>query len=176
MNALLILDMQNAWVHGGTARFDKENVIERISHAADFARSHGGVVIYVRHFNDDALPGSPGWEVIPELPFTPGDVFINKTACDAFAGTTLLDHLKAIGAKTLVICGLPTELCVDTTVRSAASHGFDVIVLSDAHTTGDRTHLKAEKIIEHHNWVWLNIATPFNTRIMVSTTAEVFGS
>jgi len=175
MNTLLIIDMQIAWVHGLTPRFDKQNVINRIRRAADYTREHGGQVIFVRHANDEALVGSPGWEVIQELPFTPGDVFVDKTACDSFAGTGLLTHLKITGARTLIMCGLTTEFCIDTTIRSAASHGFDVIALSDAHTTGDRPHMKAEKIVEHHNWVWSNIATPVNSRIMVRTCAEVFG-
>ncbi len=175
MNTLIIIDMQNAWVHGLTPRFDKERVITRIRHAVDRTRSHGGQVIFVRHVNDDALAGSAGWEVIPELPFTPGDVFVDKAACDAFADTGLLTHLEITGAKTLILCGLPTELCMDSTVHAAASHGFDVIALADAHTTADRSHLKAEKIIEHHNWVWASISTPYNSRIMVRTTQEVFG-
>ncbi|MFZ6643373.1 cysteine hydrolase family protein [Undibacterium sp. TC4M20W] len=175
MNTLLIIDMQNAWLHGQTRRFDKVNVIKRIQRAVEHTREHGGQVIFVRHANDEALAGSAGWEVIPELPFAPGDVFVDKTACDSFAGTGLDTHLKVTGAQTLIVCGLTTEFCVDTTIRAAASHGFDVIALSDAHTTGDRPHMKAEKIVEHHNWVWSNIATPANSRIMVRTTAEVFG-
>jgi len=175
MDTLVIIDMQNAWLHGGTPRFDKTNVITRISRAAEHVRQHGGQVIFVRHTNDDAMLGSAGWEVIPELPFTPGDVFVDKTACDSFAETGLLAHLKITGARNLILCGLATEFCVDTTVRSAASHGFDVTALSDAHTTGDRPHMRAEKIVEHHNWVWSNIATPVNSRIMVRTTEEVFG-
>lgn len=175
MNTLLIIDMQNAWLHGPTRRFDKVNVIKRIQRAVDHTREHGGQVIFVRHANDEALVGSAGWEVIPELPFAPGDVFVDKNACDSFAGTGLETHLKITGAQTLIVCGLTTEFCVDTTIRAAASHGFDVIALSDAHTTGDRAHMKAEKIVEHHNWVWSNIATPANSRIMVRTTAEVFG-
>ncbi|MFZ6709739.1 isochorismatase family protein [Undibacterium sp. TC9W] len=175
MNTLLIIDMQNAWLHGLTRRFDKVNVIKRIQRAVEHTREHGGQVIFVRHANDEALAGSAGWEVIPELPFAPGDVFVDKTACDSFAGTGLDTHLKVTGAHTLIVCGLTTEFCVDTTIRAAASHGFDVIALSDAHTTGDRPHMKAEKIVEHHNWVWSNIATPANSRIMVRTTAELFG-
>ena len=176
MNTLIIIDMQNAWLHGTTPRFDKEHVIARIARAAELTRRQGGQVIFIRHANDDALAGSAGWEVIPELPFTPGDVFVDKTACDSFVDTGLLTHLKITGARTLILCGLATEFCVDSTVRSAASHGFDVVALSDAHTTGDRPHIKAEKIIEHHNWVWSNFATPINSRVMVRTTAEVFGA
>ncbi|MFZ6656903.1 isochorismatase family protein [Undibacterium sp. TJN19] len=176
MNTLIIIDMQNAWVHGTTPRFDKDAVIARIQYAADYTRKHGGQVIFVRHANDDAMAGSAGWEVISELPFSHGDVFVDKTACDSFADTGLLAHLKITGAHTLIVCGLATEFCVDTTLRAAASNGFDVVALSDAHTTGDRPHMKADKIVEHHNWVWENISTPASSRLMVRTTAEVFGN
>ncbi|MFZ6760698.1 isochorismatase family protein [Undibacterium sp. Ji50W] len=175
MNTLLIIDMQNSWVNGTTPRYDIEGVVARIQHAIEVTRQHGGQIIYIRHANDDAMIGSDGWEVIPELPFTPGDVFVDKTACDSFADTGLLTHLKITGAHTLMVCGLATELCIDTTIRSAVSLGFDVIALSDAHTTGDRPHMKAEKVIEHHNWIWENLSTPANSRLMVRTVAEVFG-
>jgi hypothetical protein len=61
-----------------------------------------------------------------------------------------------------------------TTIRAAPSHGFNVIVLSDAHTTGDRPHMKAPTIIEHHNWVWANMAVPGGHTLTVQTVAQVF--
>ncbi len=44
-----------------------------------------------------------------------------------------------------------TQFCIDTTVRSAVAHGYDVTLLSDGHTTGDQGDLTFEQIIAHHN-------------------------
>lgn len=58
-------------------------------------------------------------------------------------------------------------------MRAALSLGFDVIALSDAHTTGDRPHLSAERIIEHHNWVWANLAAPQGSKLTVQTVQDM---
>ena len=57
----------------------------------------------------------------------------------------------------LLITGCATDFCVESTIQSALTKEFDIIVVEDGHTTGDRPHLKAEKVIEHYNWVWQNM-------------------
>ena len=49
------------------------------------------------------------------------------------------------------LCGYATEFCVDTTTRSAAAHGYHVVLASDAHTTHDKPHADAQQIRAHHN-------------------------
>ena len=173
MDALLVVDMQNAWLNSGISRLDRDGVVKRINHAAKCIRQRGGRVIFIRH-NDDAQVGSPEWHVDSDLPIDARDLMIDKTACDAFANTGLLMELLASGTDRLFICGLATEFCVDTTLRAALSHGFDVVGLSDAHTTGDRPHLSAAQVIEHHNWVWANLAAPLGRQIQVCTVEEAF--
>jgi nicotinamidase-related amidase len=56
--------------------------------------------------------------------------------------------------------GYATDFCVDTTVRSAASRDYGVIVVSDCHTTKDRPVLDAERIKAHHEWMWENLICP----------------
>jgi nicotinamidase-related amidase len=55
--------------------------------------------------------------------------------------------------------GFATDFCVDSTLRSAASKDFAVIVVADAHTTADNPVLKAEQVRQHHNWAWANAIT-----------------
>ncbi len=172
MYTLLVVDMQNAWLNRDTARLDKAGVIARINHAAQCTRDQGGKVIFVQHCNEEALVNSDGWQIDAGLVVLDGDGMLNKTACDSFVDTSLLVQLQA--TNTVLICGLATEFCVDTTVRSAPSHGFNVVVLSDAHTTGDRPHMKAQDIVEHHNWVWANMAVPTGRSLTVQSTAQVF--
>lgn len=176
MNTLLVVDMQNAWLNGNTPRWELSSVFARINHAAQCTRAQGGKVIFVQHCNEEALENSEAWQVDPHLIFVEGDGRLSKTACDSFADTNLQEQLKACDTTTLIICGMATEFCVDSTIRAAPSQGYDVIVLSDAHTTGDRPHMTAPAIIEHHNWVWADIAVPAGRTLTVQTTAQVFPS
>ena len=175
MNTLLVVDMQNAWLNGDTPRLDKAGVIARINHAAQKMRAQGGKVIFVQHCDTAESPEhSAAWQIDADLIVAEGDGRVNKTACDSFADTRLLEQLQANSTSTLFICGLATEFCLDTTVRAAPSHGFNVVVLSDAHTTGDRPHMKAQQIIEHHNWVWANMSVPGGRTLRVQTVAQAF--
>lgn len=173
MEALLVIDMQNAWLNAETPRFDRAGVIERINHAADWVRARGGNVVFIRHVAVESMPDTPGWQVDADLRIAGHDLLIDKTACDSFVDTTLLTQLQALGVAKLYMCGLATEFCVDTTVRSAVSRGFDVVVLADAHTTGDREHLRSHDIIRHHNWVWANMAVPAGRSLSVNTVAHI---
>lgn len=174
MNTLLVIDMQNAWLNGNTPRLNKDGVIARINHAAHRMRQQGGKVIFVQHCDADALDNSEAWQIDKDLIIVEGDGRVNKTACDSFADTSLLKQLKASGTTTLFICGMATEFCVDTTLRAAPSHGFNVVALSDAHTTGNRQHLKASDIIEHHNWIWANMSVPGGRTLKLQTVAQAF--
>jgi nicotinamidase-related amidase len=174
LNILLVVDMQNAWLDNDTPRYEKELVIARINRAAEAIRAQGGQVIYIQHCNQECPQGSTAWQVHGGLLITSDDRFIDKTACDAFVDTCLLQTLRDAEPETLFICGLATEFCVDTTVRAALSHRFKVAVLADAHTTGDRPHLSGQQIVEHHNWTWKNMELPHGSSIRVMNVAEVF--
>ncbi len=173
MKTLLVIDMQNAWLNRDTPRFDQAGVIQRINKVARYMRAQGSQVIFIQHCDSDVLPSHEGWKLDADLEVLEDDRKIDKTACDAFADTVLFDLLLERDSKTVIIAGLATEFCVDTTVRAALSMGFDVVALSDAHTTGDRAHLSAKQIIEHHNWVWANLAVPVGSTLTVQTTQQM---
>jgi nicotinamidase-related amidase len=75
--------------------------------------------------------GEPGHDIIPELYPLSGEPVIDKPGKGAFYRTDLeiMLHSRAIG--TLLVCGVTTEVCVNTTVREANDRGFRCIVLSD---------------------------------------------
>lgn len=170
MNALLVIDMQISWFE--TPRHDKDGVITRVNQLIDAMRQSGGSVVFIRHADADAMPDSPGFQIEPSLHYQPDDIIFDKTACDSFADTALLPWLQQLGMQNLYLCGLATEFCVDTTLRAALSRGFNVVALSDAHTTANRPHLKAIQIIEHHNWVWANMTAPMGRSLRVCNTAQ----
>ena len=82
--------------------------------------------------------------------------------------TALEETLEAQGVEGLIITGSVTDYCVDTTVRSALARSFPTIVPLDGHTTSDRPHMTAEKIIEHHNAIWADFIAPAGPAFLCS--------
>lgn len=172
--ALLVIDMQLGCFAGEPPRFEAEATIARINALARASRTNG-TVVFVQH--TDAAEGlareSDAWQLLGSLDRSPQDIVEEKTACDAFLETGLDSLLKDRGITELIIVGCATDFCVDTTVRSAAAHGYKVSVASDAHTTRDRPHLTASKIIEHHNFMWAELLLPRHARVRVTRTEQL---
>ncbi len=75
--------------------------------------------------------GSEGHDIVPELAPVPGEVVLDKPGKGAFYATDLDMMLRARGITSLVVTGVTTEVCVQTTVREANDRGFESLVLSD---------------------------------------------
>lgn len=152
MKALLVIDVQQgviAW--GGEQVHDAETLTERINTLIGRARAAGSPVVFVQHEDDWLVPGEELWELVDSLDVQPGiDRFSGKTHGSAFHDTSLEADLRALGVDELVVCGLQTELCVDSTVRHAATLGWPVTLVADAHSTFAANGLGAEQIIAHH--------------------------
>jgi len=167
MDALIIVDMQVGLLNG-KPKYDLRGVIERINRLAATVRERSGVVIYLQHCTgseDDFVPGTPGWALLPQLNRAAADIVIGKTLNDPFVGTDLTARLKEIAPDRIIITGWATDLCVDATVRSAVSNHYNVVVVTDAHTLNDRPHLDAASVIRHHNWVWSHLITQRSVRL-----------
>ena len=80
--------------------------------------------------------GEYGAEFVGPKPL-PGELVIPKTRYSGFFGTNLAGGLKALGADTLVVCGLTTECCIDCTVRDAFHLDYHVFVVRDASAAYD---------------------------------------
>lgn len=157
MKALLIIDMQVGGFRPETSRFDTEGVIYRINQLAKACRQQGHPVIFIQHDGtkeNEFIPGTADWELLPSLQKEPQDIVVGKTANDPFYQSALQNTLDSLGIKELILMGWATDYCVDSAVRSALSRDFSVVVVKDGHTTGDRPHLKAGIVIQHHNWLW----------------------
>jgi nicotinamidase-related amidase len=75
--------------------------------------------------------GEVGHDIVPELYPIAGEVVIDKPGKGAFFATDLELVLRDRGIKTLIVCGVTTEVCVNTTVREANDRGYECVVLSD---------------------------------------------
>jgi nicotinamidase-related amidase len=167
MDALIVVDMQVGLLNGAP-KHDLRGVIERVNRIAAKVRERCSVVIFVQHCSgaeNDFVPGTPGWSLLPELHRTAADIVIRKTLNDPFAGTDLAARLKEIAPERVFITGWATDLCVDATIRSAVSNHHNVVVVTDGHTLNDRPHLDAASVIRHHHWVWGNLITQRSVRL-----------
>jgi ureidoacrylate peracid hydrolase len=157
--ALIVVDMQNGFCHpeGSFARMDMglERGMEAVRNAAlavAQARRAGVPVVFTRHVyrpgradegaslkrNSPSLASLEGlaaasWDaqVVDELGCGPDDLVVDKVRFDAFQWTSLEPLLRGLGVDELVICGVITNICVETTVRSAFMRDYPVTLLAD---------------------------------------------
>jgi len=162
-SAFLVVDMQNfvCRTEPGRALPGMEKVIKNLNLMADFCHQHGIPVIWLRHIftlkgSDDDVglyrlfhknPLAPGMfnsgkdtEIYPEMHWEQArDFVVAKNRYSAFApGSSRLESLlEGMGRKQLIIGGVATNVCVESTVRDAVQRGFQVTVLTDATTAFD---------------------------------------
>ncbi len=154
--ALIVIDVQKGMFAFPEQPYEGEGMLCRINGLVEEARKASVPVIFVQHDGGPDHPlekPSQNWEIHPGTGYTSNDLVIEKRNCDSFQDTNLQDSLQSLGAENLVLAGMMTEYCVDTTCRRAFSLGYKVTLASDAHSTLSREDLSAEQIIRHHNSV-----------------------
>ncbi|HZQ01215.1 MAG TPA: cysteine hydrolase [Reyranella sp.] len=78
------------------------------------------------------IAGEPGADIVPELAAGPGEIVLDKPGKGAFYATPLSDILESGAITHLVLAGVTTEVCVQTTMREANDRGFDCLLAEDA--------------------------------------------
>lgn len=172
--AVLVIDTQQGLCEGDGAAFDFEAVIQRINQVTAKARAAGAPVIFVQHQSDVGYLTfeSDAWQLAEGLHVEPGDLRLFKRTPDAFHQTDLEALLVRHGVVSLVICGMHTEFCVDTTARRALALGFPVVLVSDAHTSAGNAHLSPTQVIAHHN-ATLGAISSFGPRVRPVPAADL---
>ena len=173
--ALLVIDVQKDVV--GSA-FDRDAVIANIASLVDRARAAGTPVIWVQHSDEGLAVGSPGWQIVEELPTSPDEPLVHKMHGDSFENTRLEEVLADRGVGALTVVGAQTDACIRSTIHGAFTRGYDVTLVSDAHTTEDLTEWGApppEQVVSHTNLYWSFQTAPGRTASVVKTADVSFG-
>ncbi len=168
MKALLIIDMQRGCVSASDPALPE--LVSRINALAANFRNNHYPVIYVRHdgrSENELIPHTDDWQLLPELQTSPTDRYIEKTANDSFYQTPLSQVLAEGNITELYITGSATDFCVDATIKSALSKDYQVTVVADCHTTDDKPNLPAPVLIDYYNWIWSALA-PTKYKITVT--------
>ena len=153
--ALLIVDVQNSVLGKNNETYQAEKLLSNLEYLIKKARESNIPIIYVQHNEIGQLePNTYDWQINQRIYPKTGDKIIQKHNPSSFHDTSLEKELKRLGVNKLVIGGLQTEWCIDSTVRHAYSLGFHVTVVEDGHSTMDSAILKAEKIVSHHNRIF----------------------
>jgi nicotinamidase-related amidase len=138
ITALLLVEFQDDYFTNGKSPLVHSH--EASQHAqlvAGYFREQGFPVIHIPQISThpnarDLLPCTKGAEIHALLQPRKGEQVIKKHYPNAFKDTHLLNYLHKNHVKDLVICGMMTQLAIDSTVRAARDYGFSCTVLSDA--------------------------------------------
>lgn len=168
-SALLVLDMQRYFLEESSHAFipAARAIIPGIVRLIDSYTQKSLPIIFTRHLNSDAdakmmsawwheliRANSPLSGITPELDTSNG-VVIEKSQYDAFHETTLEESLKQKGISQVVICGVMTHLCCETTARSAFMRGFEVFFAIDGTATYNEAFHRATLLNLAHGFAVL---------------------
>ncbi|TCP88239.1 nicotinamidase-related amidase [Rhizobium sp. PP-CC-2G-626] len=172
-------------------------VIGPISEAVDAARAAGIAVIHTRegHVGDLSdlnankqwrtrvhglgigdsgkngrilVHGEPGWQIIPELAPQPGELVINKPGKSSFHRTELAAELESRGISRLVVAGVTSDCCVQSTVRDGYEHGIECVLLEDCTAAvEDPNHAATLEILKAYGGRWGGVSNRVAFREML---------
>jgi len=158
--ALLVIDVQKDVV-GNAAKL--EEVVANIHYLITDARKSSVPVIWVQHSDEYLAKDTDGWQIVDELQPLPGEVKIFKTRPSSFEGTDLVKQLEILGTRSLTVTGAQTDYCINATSNAGVELGYQVTLVSDAHTTEDSETSSALEIIADKNESFGAIGTVLKT-------------
>ena len=173
--ALLVVDVQSGVV-AGTPRRDE--VVANIGSLVEKARHEHVPVVWVQHSDKGLERGSDDWQIVPELTPDSSEPLIEKNYGDSFDDTPLETVLSSLGVGRLLVVGAQTDACIRSTLHGAFVRGYDVTLVSDAHTTDDQSAWGVpppEQVIAHTNLYWTFQTAPGRTAGTVATDDVDFG-
>ena len=173
--ALLVVDVQNGAVRGA---YERDAVVANVGSLVEKARRERVPVVWVQHSDEELTKGSDDWRIVPELNRADAEPLIEKKYGDSFEDTTLEIVLSDLGIGRLIVVGAETDACIRSTIHGAFARGYDATLVSDAHTTGDKSAWGApppDMVIAHTNLYWKYQTAPGRTAGTVATKDVDFG-
>lgn len=179
--ALLVIDMQRYFLSKGAPAYisPPATLLPNVCSLIDSFRATARPLVFTRHAhrrgsdtgemgrwwrNRLLWEGTRNAELIPEIQPARGELLITKTRYSAFEETKLAAYLKKKRVRKIVICGVMTNFCVETTARHAFMKDFEVFVVSDACASSDKRYHKASLLNLAHGF-----ARIVKTREIVAT-------
>jgi nicotinamidase-related amidase len=145
LTALLVIDVQESFrTRENWSAVNHPDIADRVNRLVHGARANGDLVVWVLH----SEPGTGGAfdpanghvRFIDGLEPADGEPVLTKTAHNAFTTTNLQQLLTQNGVRELVISGIRTEQCCETTARVASDLGYDVVFVTEATATTPLPH------------------------------------
>lgn len=139
--ALLVIDIQNDYFPGGAMELaGSSEAGAQARTLIDAFRGKALPVIHVQHISTRPgasffVPGTTGVEIHPSVAPHEGETIIRKNFPNSFRDTPLLQHLRDNRITRLVVAGMMTHMCIDSTVRAAGDLGFECVLAHDACAT-----------------------------------------
>ena len=156
--ALLVIDVQREYFDPDGPAFVEHaaDILANVNLLIDAFRAHDLPIVFMRHEHradgsdagrmgdfsapdeeDSFVAGTPRAELIPELHTRPDDVVIVKRRYSSFLGTDLEAVLHTAAVRAVVVCGLMTSFCCETTARDAHGRDYEVLFVADANEGPD---------------------------------------
>lgn len=140
--ALLIIDVQNDYFPEGRNPLEQpEAAIKPIKNLLEYFRKQNLPVIYIQHVADAQgtffVPDTNGVQIHHDIKPLATETVIVKHYPNSFYETDLNHELVENGITDLIVCGMMTHMCIDTTVRAARDYGYKITLISDGCATKD---------------------------------------
>jgi nicotinamidase-related amidase len=140
--ALLIIDVQNDYFPNGRFPLVEPSLaLNHIKNLIQSFRKNKYPIYFIQHISDPKasffIPNTDGVLIHPEITPLPTEKVIIKHFPNSFFETTLQLELQKDNITDLIVCGMMTHMCVDTTIRAAKDYGYHVTLIEDSCATKD---------------------------------------
>jgi nicotinamidase-related amidase len=148
--ALLVIDVQESFRYGPLwPTISNPAIAGDVARLVDGVRARGDLVVWVLHSEPGSGttfdPANGHVRYMAPLAPLPGEPELTKTSHNAFTTTNLQQLLTQQGITELVVCGIRTEQCAETTTRVASDLGYQVTFVTEATATNPIAHRDAPK-------------------------------
>lgn len=156
--ALFVIDVQNSLVEEHP--YQEEIFLSSLVKLISACRNKGIEVIYIQH-NDDSddtlRRNSRGWQIYDRIEPMASEMIFHKNFNSAFKNTGLREYLNDKGYTSLIISGMQTEYCIDTTCKTAFEYGFTLQIPEEAVSTFDQRDITAQELCRFYLYsIWNN--------------------